>query len=306
VTGTGGQSQRLVLVTGPSGAGRSTCINALEDLGYEVIDNLPLSLAPRLLGGPPLSRPLALGVDVRNRDFATDRLADLIDGLAGRPDLDAQVLFVDADEDTLVRRYSETRRRHPLAPNDPPLEGIRRERDLLGPIRGRADVLIDTSRFSPHDLRGEVERWYATEGSAGMGVTVTSFSYKRGLPRGLDLVFDCRFLNNPHWEPALRGKTGRDAEVDRYVAADPRFEDFFGRMRDLVISLLPAFREEGKTHLGVGFGCTGGRHRSVATTERLAAALAAEGWRVDSRHRELERQAEMARAVPSVRSGTEP
>jgi len=167
-------------------------------------------------------------------------------------------------------------------------------------------VLIDTSRFSPHDLRGEVERWYATEGSAGMGVTVTSFSYKRGLPRGLDLVFDCRFLNNPHWEPALRGKTGRDAEVDRYVAADPRFEDFFGRMRDLVISLLPAFREEGKTHLGVGFGCTGGRHRSVATTERLAAALAAEGWRVDSRHRELERQAEMARAVPSVRSGTEP
>ncbi|SLN45374.1 RNase adapter RapZ [Roseisalinus antarcticus] len=285
------QSQKLVLVTGPSGAGRSTCINVLEDLGYEVIDNLPLTLAPRLMEGPPLGRPLALGLDVRNRDFGTDALVDLIDGFAGRQGLDAQVLYLDADEDTLVRRYSETRRRHPLAPNDPPLTGIQRERDLLWPIRSRADVLIDTSTMSPHDLRDEVERWYATDDSAGMGVSVTSFSYKRGLPRGLDLVFDCRFLRNPHWEPSLRGLTGRDPAVDSYVASDPRFDDFFTKVRDLVVSLLPAYRDEGKSHLSVGFGCTGGQHRSVALTERLAGALAAAGWQVSSRHRELERHA---------------
>ncbi|QQA42303.1 RNase adapter RapZ [Pelagovum pacificum] len=298
--------QRLVLVTGPSGAGRSTCINVLEDLGYEVIDNLPIGLLPRLLDGPPLSRPLALGVDVRNRDFSTDAFHELIDNLFGRPDLDAQVLYVDADEDTLVRRYSETRRRHPLAPNDPPLTGILRERDLLVPIRGRADVLIDTSTLSPHDLRDEIEGWYATDQSSGMGVSVTSFSYKRGLPRGLDLVFDCRFLRNPHWEPSLRGLTGRDGPVDEYVAKDARFDDFFERVRDLIVSLLPAYREEGKSHLSVGFGCTGGQHRSVAVTERLAAALAAAGWQVSSRHRELERRAEVPRHEPSVGSQNRP
>ncbi|EAR49818.1 hypothetical protein OG2516_08688 [Oceanicola granulosus HTCC2516] len=298
--------QRLVLVTGPSGAGRSTCINVLEDLGYEVIDNLPLSLLPRLLDGPPLARPLALGLDVRNRDFGTDALVELIDGLAARPALNAQVLYVDADEDTLVRRYSETRRRHPLAPNDPPLTGIQREQDLLLAVRARADVLIDTSTLSPHDLRDEVDRWFATDQSAGMGVSVTSFSYKRGLPRGLDLVFDCRFLRNPHWEPGLRGLTGQDGEVDAYVAADARFADFFERIRDLVVSLLPAYRESGKTHLSVGFGCTGGQHRSVALTERLAQALAAEGWQVSSRHRELERRAQTDRSRVQIGSGETP
>ncbi|KAA9007092.1 RNase adapter RapZ [Histidinibacterium aquaticum] len=292
-----GRTQKLVLVTGPSGAGRSTAINALEDLGYEVIDNLPLSLAPRLLDGPPLARPLALGVDVRNRDFGTDALLELIDGLSRRIDLDTQVLYIDADEDSLVRRYSETRRRHPLAPNDPPAKGIAAERDLLVAIRAQADVLIDTSGLGPNDLRSEIESHFATRDSAGMGVSVTSFSYKRGLPRGMDLVFDCRFLRNPHWERELRGLTGRDEAVDAYVAADPRFEDFYTRIRDLVISLLPAYSEAGKTHLSVGFGCTGGQHRSVMVTERLARALAEAGWPVSSRHRELERRTEAGRAA---------
>ncbi len=280
----------LVLVTGPSGAGRSTAINALEDLGYEVIDNLPLSLLPRLLDGPPPSRPLALGVDVRNRDFGTSALIEMIDRLAADPDQTAQVLYLEAAEEELVRRYSETRRRHPLAPAGPPMAGIARERDLLVPIRSRADVLIDTTGLSPHDLRADIDRWFATGDGRRLGVTIHSFSYKRGLPRGMDIVMDCRFLRNPHWDENLRPLDGRDAAVDAYVTADERFDPFFERIKSLADLLLPAHKDEGKAHLSIGFGCTGGQHRSVAVAERLAAALAQDGWQVSKRHRELERR----------------
>lgn len=286
--------QRIVLVTGPSGAGRSTAIRALEDLGFEVIDNLPLSLLPRLIEGPALPRPLALGVDVRNRDFGTDALAEAIVRLSGRADVALQVLYLDCDEDELVRRYSETRRRHPLAPNDPPLTGIRRERALLGSLRRHADILIDTNGLSPHELRAEVESAFAPEGGPFLGVTLQSFSYKRGLPRGIDMVLDCRFLRNPHWEPRLRDLDGRDAAVAAHVAGDPRFAEFFERVEALVMLLLPAYRAEGKSHLSIGFGCTGGQHRSVAVAERLAKTLAAQGWQVSKRHRELERRAKTA------------
>lgn len=280
----------VVLVTGPSGAGRTTAINALEDLGYEVIDNLPLSLLPRLLDGPPPSRPLALGVDVRNRDFGTNALIETIDRLTGQGDLTAQVLYMDADEEELVRRYSETRRRHPLAPAGPPLAGISAERELLTPIRARADVLIDTTGLSPHDAKAEVERWFGTGAGGKLGVTLHSFSYKRGLPRGMDIVMDCRFLRNPHWEEDLRKRDGRDPAVAEYVAADPRFDAFFAQVKALVDLLLPAHKDEGKAHLSIGFGCTGGQHRSVAMTEMMASALAQDGWHVSKRHRELERR----------------
>ncbi|WP_322890559.1 MULTISPECIES: RNase adapter RapZ [unclassified Yoonia] len=278
-----------VLVTGPSGAGRSTAINALEDLGYEVIDNLPLSLLPRLLDGPPPSRPLALGLDVRNRDFGTDALIATIDQLAARSDQVMQVLYLDAAEEELVKRYSETRRRHPLAPAGPPLAGIARERDLLVPVRSRADVLIDTTGLSPHDLRAEIDRWFATAEGRNLGVTLHSFSYKRGLPRGMDIVMDCRFLRNPHWDADLRARDGRDGDVAAYVAADPRFDDFFGRVKALIDLVLPAHKDEGKSHLSIGFGCTGGQHRSVMIVEQMAQALAKDGWHVSKRHREMER-----------------
>jgi UPF0042 nucleotide-binding protein len=286
--------QRIVLVTGPSGAGRTTAVRALEDLGWEAIDNLPLSLLPRLIEGPPLARPLALGIDVRNRDFGTDALIEVIDRLAARRDIAEQVLYIDATEDELVRRYSETRRRHPLAPADSPLTGIQRERELLVPIRARADILIDSTGLSPHDLRAEVEGWFAPGDGRTLVLTLQSFSYKRGLPRGLDMVFDVRFLRNPHWDANLRALTGLDTAVAAHIAADPLHDPFLARVTDLVRFLLPAFKAEGKSHLAIGFGCTGGQHRSVAMTEKLAKTLAEEGWQVSKRHRELERRAEAA------------
>ena len=287
----GETGQRLVLVTGPSGAGRSTAINTLEDIGFEAIDNLPLTLLPRLLDGPPLDHPLVLGIDARNRDFSTTALTEMIDRLSLQEGISAQVLYLDCRDDVLVRRFSETRRRHPLAPAEDPGQGIRRERDLLGPIRACADILIDTSEMTPHELRAETERWFAAETSQGLAVTVHSFSYKRGAPHGVDMIFDCRFLQNPYWEPALRGMNGQDREVAEYVAQDTRFTLFFDKVADLSQMLLPAYIEEGKAHLSIGFGCTGGQHRSVTVAEKLAAVLADGGWAVSLRHRELERTA---------------
>ncbi|MDM7256129.1 MAG: RNase adapter RapZ [Paracoccus sp. (in: a-proteobacteria)] len=284
-------AQRVVLVTGPSGAGRSTAINALEDFGFEAIDNLPMSLIPRLLDGVARPAPLALGIDARNRDFSAAALIELIDRLTRWPAIAPQVLFLDCDADELVRRYNETRRRHPLAPEGTPLAGIEAERDLLMPVRARADVLVDTTGLSPHDLKSELARWFGIEGEKRMAVSVQSFSYKRGVPRGIDVMFDCRFLANPHWEPALRGLNGCDTAVQDYVAADPRYGAFFAQVRDLLLLVLPAHVDEGKAHLAIGFGCTGGQHRSVTLAEKMADALAQSGWQVSKRHRELERRA---------------
>lgn len=282
--------QRLVLVTGPSGAGRSTAINVLEDLGFEAIDNLPLSLIPRLLDGPARPMPLALGLDVRNRDFSTANVIELIDRLTRLPEYSPEVLFLDCDASVLVRRYNETRRRHPLTPDQAPLAGVLAEIDLLAPIRGRADVLVDTTELSPHDLKAELTRWFDTRPGHRLSVSLHSFSYKRGVPRGLDLMFDCRFLANPHWELGLRALDGRDPRVQAHVMGDERFDEFFGRTLGLVQFLLPAHMEEGKSHLSVGFGCTGGKHRSVTLVEKAAVALADAGWPVSIRHRELERR----------------
>lgn len=291
---------RLVLVTGPSGAGRSTAIDALEDLGYEVIDNLPLSLIPRLIDGPPLARPIALGMDVRNRDFNATALIETIDSLTRDPRVSLDVLYLDCAPSELIRRYAQTRRRHPLAPAESPTEGVAREIDLLAPIRVRADHLIDTSEMSPHDLKAELAQWFGRSPMQRLALSVQSFSYKRGLPRGVDMVFDCRFLQNPYWQPALRDLDGRDAAVVDFIRADTRFAPFFEKLRDLILLLLPATVEEGKAHLSIGFGCTGGQHRSVAIAELLGNSLAEAGWAVSKRHRELERR---AAASPSSASG---
>jgi RNase adapter protein RapZ len=287
-------AHHVVLVTGASGAGRTTAIRALEDFGYEAIDNLPLGLIPRLIAGGPLDHPLALGIDVRTRDFSADTLAEAVDALVADPRLDVELLFLDCRAGVLARRYSETRRRHPMAGDDSTIQGIEREIELLAPIRARADVLIDTSDLSVHELKSEIQHWLGMEEGEALSVSVQSFSYKRGVPRGLDLVLDVRFLQNPHWQPDLRPLTGLDDRVAAHVAEDPRYEEFLARVTDLLRFLLPAYAAEGKAHLAVGFGCTGGRHRSVALTETVAKALAAEGWRVSIRHRELGAPAETA------------
>ncbi|MBS0124788.1 RNase adapter RapZ [Thetidibacter halocola] len=295
------QAQRVVLVTGPSGAGRSTAINVLEDLGYEAIDNIPLSLIPRLLDGPPdPAQPLALGMDVRNRDFSAVGLLELHASLAARPGLSVDLLYLDCQPEVLERRYSETRRRHPLAPDEAPGDGIAREMALLENVRLCADVLIDTTELTVHDLRAEVDRWFAGRTGRRMAVSVHSFSYKRGLPQGLDIALDCRFLRNPHWQPDLRPLTGLDPSVADNVAGDPRHGPFLDHVLGLIRFVLPEAEREGKAHLSVGFGCTGGRHRSVSVAENVAVTLAAEGWPVSIRHRELERMG----SVP--RRGTEP
>jgi RNase adapter protein RapZ len=293
---TSGPDHSLILVTGPSGAGRTTAIRVLEDLGYEGIDNIPLSLVPRLIEGPPLGHPIALGLDVRNRDFNATALIELIDNLTRDPAVTLEVLYLDCAPGTLIRRFSETRRRHPLAPNETPAQGVEREIDLLAPIRVRADHLIDTTDLTQHDLKAEIAALFDAGPAGRMSVSVQSFSYKRGVPRGVDMIFDCRFLANPHWQPALRALDGRDAQVETYVRNDPRFADFFRKLCDMLLFLLPAHLDEGKAHLAIGFGCTGGQHRSVAVAEMVGNALAESGWAVSKRHRELERRADVVQA----------
>jgi len=282
------QKSRLVLVTGPAGAGRTTAIKVLEDLNFEVIDNLPLAFWPRLLDGPQLDQSMALGIDTRNRDFSATGLLDQLDKLVEWSGLEVSLLYLDCRADILLHRFSETRRRHPLAPAESTETGVQRELNLLNPIRDRADVLIDTSDLNVHQLRAEIERWFAPDGARPLAMSIVSFSFKRGLPRGTDMLFDCRFLTNPYWNPALRAKDGRSEDVRAYVRGDARFTPFFDRVLDLTRLLLPAYVEEGKSHLSIGFGCTGGRHRSVTLAETLAKALADDGMQVSIRHRELE------------------
>jgi len=279
----------ILLVTGPSGAGRSTAINTLEDLGFEVIDNLPLSLLPRLLEGAH-DKPLALGLDVRNRDFSSAALLDAFEDLSRRLGDKVQLLYLDSADDVLLNRYSETRRRHPLAPTGRPLDGIAAEKDLLVPIRERADVLIDTTSFSPHDLKAEVEHYFGAPAEQRLSISVQSFSYKRGLPRGLDMVLDCRFLRNPHWDEKLRQENGTNEDVVSYIAEDDRFGPFYQGSLNLLQTVLPGHVDEGRANFSVGFGCTGGKHRSVALAKKIATTLAQDGWQVSIRHRELERQ----------------
>jgi UPF0042 nucleotide-binding protein len=287
-------SARVVIVTGVSGAGRTTAINAFEDIGFEAIDNIPLSLLERAFEGPEQLPPMAIGIDVRNRQFSVDTVAAILDRIEAAPDIEAEMLFLTCRPDVLVRRYSETRRRHPLEPDGAPEVGIARETEILAPLLDRADHLIDTSDMTPHQLRAEIGRLFGGRGFDDLALSVQSFSYKRGLPRGVDMIFDARFLDNPHWKAELRRLDGRDPSVAAFVEADPNFAPFFQKLADLVLSLLPAFKAEGKTHLAVGIGCTGGQHRSVAVAEKLSNALAAAGWRVSTRHRELERRGETA------------
>ena len=277
----------VVLVTGPSGAGRTTAINALEDVGFEAIDNMPLTLAPRLLEGPGLYRPLALGLDTRNRDFSINQMMETIETLAANDLITLEVLYLDCSVDVLIRRFSETRRRHHLSPDGAALAGIELDLSLMQPARSRADILIDTTILSPHDLCAEVTRYFAPDQDNAMAISVQSFSYKRGTPRGIDMMFDCRFLRNPYWDKELRFENGLNVAVQAYVAEDKNFKPFRKQILDLADLVIPAHMAEGRSHLTIGFGCTGGKHRSVTMVEMLRKDLQLRGWHVTMRHREL-------------------
>ena len=245
---------------------------------------------PHLFDNAALSEPLVLGIDPRNRDFSEAQFIETIDTLTQGADMAVEVLYLQCAVDVLLKRFSATRRKHPMAAAASPLAGIQGEVDLLRPILVRADVLIDTSELSPHQLKAEVERWYAPHQNNRMAITVQSFSYKRGIPRGVDMVFDCRFLRNPYWQEDLRGRDGTDPAVQAYVAQDDRFAAFARQVRDLTDLVVPAHVEEGRTHLSIAFGCSGGWHRSVTMAEILHKELSSGGWHVTLRHRELERR----------------
>ncbi len=289
-------AQPILLVTGMSGAGKSTTLRALEDMGWEVVDNLPIRLLGPLLATPtgdavePIERPLAVGVDTRTRSFNADSIVRTIKRLRDQQGHDVATVFLDCAGAELDRRYSETRRRHPLAEDRPAADGIAREREILEPLRRWADQLIDTTAFSINELQQEVRRRFALSERGGPTVNVMSFGYARGLPRNADLVFDMRFLRNPHWDEQLRSGTGLDAEVADYIRADPAYDDAMALLERLLATLIPRYQAEGKSYVTIAFGCTGGRHRSVHVAEHIAAFLREIGYAPGVIHRNMTSQ----------------
>lgn len=278
---------RVLIVTGMSGAGKSTVLGVLEDLGWETIDNAPVRLLENLRAlAPSADTPLAIGVDSRTRGYDPAKILRLVDALRARG-VEPGVLFLDATSGEIERRYNETRRPHPLARGRPVTDGIKAERELLEPLRARAEVVIDTTRHSANDLQQVIRNQYGDDVRRAMTLTVVSFGFARGMPPIADLVFDMRFLDNPHWDPVLRPQTGLDPAVGAHIEADASFAPAFARIRDLVLDLVPRYSEQGRGYLTVAFGCTGGKHRSVFAAERMAEALRAAGYQPSVTHRNL-------------------
>jgi RNase adapter protein RapZ len=281
----------VTIITGMSGAGRSEAAHVLEDLGFFVIDNLP----PMLIGkvaelARSTEKPIRYGlvVDVRSGDFLHD-LSAAIDELH-RNGAHTRVLFLDASDEVLVRRYEASRRRHPLSSTDRVSDGIAQERALLESLKGEADLIVDTSGLNVHELRDRLRELFAEHAADGaLQVNVVSFGYKHGLPLDVDLVFDCRFLPNPHWVDELRPQTGLDAPVRTYVLAQPGTKEFLGELDSLLTMTLPGYEREGKAYLSIGVGCTGGRHRSVVISEQLAERLRGHGYHATVHHRDVDR-----------------
>ncbi|MBX9815230.1 MAG: RNase adaptor protein RapZ [Proteobacteria bacterium SG_bin5] len=284
-------AKSVLIVTGMSGAGKSTVLNTLEDMGWEVIDNFPLRLIDRLLangpGGDEGDRPLAIGIGVQTRDFDPERLINRIDALRAPEIRPIGTLFLDCANGELERRYSQTRRRHPLALDRPAADGIIQERTLLAPLRSWSNRLIDTTSLTANELAAQIRETFGALGTTEPTLSVMSFGFARGIPRGADLVLDMRFLRNPHWVPDLRPGTGLDPPVADYVKGDPAYGEAMAAIDTLLLTLLPRYRAEGKSYVTIAFGCTGGRHRSVHVAERTASLLRARGFSPTVNHRDL-------------------
>ena len=283
----------LVLITGLSGSGKSTVAKCFEDLGYYCVDNLPLPLLRSFLRNPldlvPGHGRIAVVTDVRAPGFATEfpRLVAEID----RDRIHPVLLFLEASEETLLRRFSETRRPHPLAADRQAIEGIRQERRMLRELRGTADMVLDTSEWSIHETRDHIYREFTSRPGEepGLVVSLVSFGYKYGIPPGADLLLDARFLSNPHFVPGLKELSGQDGQVRDYLEGVADYGDFLDRTQELLLFLLPRYQKENRSYLTVGIGCTGGRHRSVAVVEELLERLQKAGWSVHATHRDLDR-----------------
>ena len=283
--------QRVVLVTGVLGAGKTTALRALEDLGWETIDNFPIRLLEGMIDNPERATdtqtPMAIGFDSRTRGFNPHDAIELIKRLTRREDISLTTLFLDCSGEELVRRYNETRRRHPLAADMPLGSGIAAEREVMEPMRRWADIVINTTAFSTHLLTQAIREQFEPETGRLMTITVSSFGFARGMPPVADYIFDMRFLNNPHWDRVLRPMTGLDQPIAEYIRKDPAYDDAFAGIRDLLLTVLPRFRAQGKAYVNIAFGCTGGRHRSVFMAEQVSAALRANGFSLTIFHRNL-------------------
>lgn len=275
---------RVVLVSGLSGAGKSTALRTFEDIGFEAIDNVPLRMVSAMCSDN-INQDIAIGLDVRSRGFSAEMLSELVESLRLRDDIELELLVMVADSATLVRRFSETRRRHPLAQDRPVEDGIAHESDLIKPILSLASNVIDTTNLNSGDLKQALIQRYGA--GSGFTVSVVSFSYARGLPREADLVFDVRFLRNPHYVDALRPLTGTDAAVAEYVKEDGDYAAFMARLQDMIGALLPRYNAEGKSYLTIAIGCTGGRHRSVCVAEEISKWLRDKSYISISRHRDI-------------------
>jgi UPF0042 nucleotide-binding protein len=284
--------QRLLLVTGMLGAGKTTALRVLEDLGWEIVDNFPIRMLDALIDSAPNGADtdlplLAIGFDSRTRGFDPGRVIAQVKALTERRDIELTTLFLDCSSTELERRYNETRRRHALAGDGPVSTGIRAERELLAPLRRWADLLIDTTEYTSNDLQRVIRERFTSSETGELTVTVSSFGFSRGMPPIADLVFDMRFLDNPHWDTNLRPMTGQDRAVGDYIRKDTAYNEAFTRIRDLLLLLLPRYHAQGKAYVHIAFGCTGGRHRSVFTAEQIAAALRQSGFSPTLLHRNL-------------------
>ena len=278
----------LMFVTGLSGAGMSSAMDVLEDLGFAVFDNFPLHLLPAFLEGEKKDkRALAIGVDSRARNFDPMRLLATVNALKEQNDWRVKTMFLLADDAVILKRFSETRRKHPLARDRSVADGIAAEKALLFPLKHEAGYVIDTSESTVHDLRRVVEGYAGGLQKSRLSITVMSFSYRYGLPREADLVFDVRFLRNPNWEATLKDKTGLESAVQEYVRGDDAYPPFVDGIKAMLGLLLPRYHQEGKSYLTIAFGCTGGKHRSVTLAEDIAKFIAASGTEAAIHHREI-------------------
>ena len=280
-------ADNLLLVTGLSGAGKSTVLDVLEDLQYEVVDNLPVRLLRPFVEGSRENAALAVGIDSRSRGFSAETLVQTtrrLEQISGRK---PAIIFVTCDEDVLRLRFTETRRRHPLAVDRPVIDGMLIERHMMEPLIEQSDHTFDTTRLSIADLRQLIEGKFLLSKSAPITIGVVSFAFRHGLPREADLVFDVRFLKNPHYVKALRDSSGLEKEVALYICSDPAYQVFFSRMLEMLRPLLPLYKKEGKRYLTIAIGCTGGRHRSVMVAKNLQNHLVQEKHKAEVRHRDL-------------------